>query len=62
MECVKSLFPCLEELHLCENNICAIGNEKEAFVSGFDNLKLLNLTENRLNDWDQVWKLSKLKK
>jgi hypothetical protein len=62
VECLKSIFPCLEELHLRENNISVIGNEKEAFVLGYDTLKLLNLAENQLKDWNQVWKLSKLKR
>lgn len=35
---------------------------EEAFVEGFDSLRLLNLEENQFEHWEEILKLSKLKR
>lgn len=35
---------------------------EEAFVQGFDSLRLLNLEENQFEHWEEILKLSQLKR
>lgn len=32
-----------------------------SYLEGFDSLKILNLEDNCIETWDEVWKLSQLK-
>ncbi|KAA3487081.1 tubulin-folding cofactor E isoform X2 [Gossypium australe] len=51
----------IEELHLMGNNISSIKPTSSSTVQGFDSLRLLNLEDNCLAEWDEIMKLSQLK-
>jgi hypothetical protein len=61
-------MPALQELHLAGNALTALvggGREGAAaedgdFVAGLDSLKLLNLSDNAVAGWAEVWRLSRL--
>ncbi len=61
IEKLKASFPNLQELHLSKNNLKTIDIADE-FVTGFDNLTTLNLSDNSVQDWAQITKLGKLPK
>ncbi|KAK6926016.1 hypothetical protein RJ641_007735 [Dillenia turbinata] len=50
-------MPAMEELHLMDNNIRAIMPASSAIVKGFESLHLLNLEDNSLDQWDEIFKL-----
>jgi len=64
-------FPQLQELHFCSNRlervdgvygVCAEGKPvaEHTLTHSLGNLRLLNLEENEISSWDQVWLLSSL--
>ena len=54
-------FTYLEELHLCRN-FCSIISSKFTIPKGvFNELKYLNLEENRIDDWEELNEFRKLK-
>ncbi|XP_027094567.1 tubulin-folding cofactor E-like isoform X2 [Coffea arabica] len=61
VEMLKDSVPRIEELHLIGNNIKEITLSSSMRVEGFDYLRLLNLEENCLADWNEIVKLSKIK-
>lgn len=58
---LKKSFPNLQELHLSKNNLRAI-DATDQFVSGFDQLTTLNLSDNAFESWSEITKLGKLPK
>lgn len=61
VEIIKHSLPEIEELHLMGNQISTIKLTSSSNVQGFDSLKLLNLEDNCIVDWNEVLKLSCLK-
>ncbi|KAL5569494.1 hypothetical protein UlMin_026069 [Ulmus minor] len=61
LEILKHSFPELEELHLMGNNISIIQPQSPLTVQGFDSLRLLNLEDNCIADWNEILKLSLLR-
>ncbi|KAK6919830.1 CAP Gly-rich domain [Dillenia turbinata] len=61
VEMLKQWMPTIEELYLIGNNIRAIMPTSSAFVEGFNCLRLLNLEDNSLDQWDEILKLSQLR-
>ncbi|KAK4265484.1 hypothetical protein QN277_026533 [Acacia crassicarpa] len=53
-------LPTLEELHLMGNNISRILPTSSTVVQGFDSLRLLNLDDNCIAEWEEIMKLSQL--
>ncbi|CAM6106555.1 unnamed protein product [Calypogeia fissa] len=70
VEQLKVCLSCVEELHLCGNKITSIqftteqdsSSGLDCHVQGFDSLRLLNLENNHLANWEDIMKLSKLKR
>lgn len=61
IEVLKELLPVIEELHLMGNGINAIKTASSSIVHGFDSLRLLNLEENCIAEWNEIVKLSQLR-
>ncbi|KAF5741940.1 TUBULIN-FOLDING COFACTOR E family protein [Tripterygium wilfordii] len=61
VEILKNLLPALEELHLMGNGIGTIELNSQSTVHGFDSLRLLNLENNCIAEWNEILKLSQLK-
>ncbi|KAI5668910.1 hypothetical protein M9H77_18763 [Catharanthus roseus] len=61
VEVLKDTLPCIEELHMIGNNIKEITPASSTKVKGFDFLRLLNLEENSIADWNEIIKLSHLR-
>ncbi|KAH1032191.1 hypothetical protein J1N35_044365 [Gossypium stocksii] len=61
VEILEHSLPVIEELHLMGNNISSIKPTSSSTVQGFDSLRLLNLEDNCLAEWDEILKLSQLK-
>ncbi|KAK6257866.1 hypothetical protein QUC31_001325 [Theobroma cacao] len=61
VEILKHSLPVIEELHMMENNISTIKPTSSSVVQGFDSLRLLNLEDNCIAEWDDILKLSQLK-
>ena len=71
-------LPCLEELHVCQNNFAVFDgsdarleggsgegereSKTEDFVSGFEQLRVLNLAENAISSWVEVGRFARLPK
>ncbi|CAN6678796.1 unnamed protein product [Malus baccata var. baccata] len=61
VEILKHSLPEIEELHLMGNKISTIEPASSYAVQGFDHLRLLNLEDNCIADWNEILKLSHLK-
>ncbi|KDP45616.1 hypothetical protein JCGZ_17223 [Jatropha curcas] len=61
VEVLNHLLPVIEELHLMGNGICTITSTASSIVQGFDSLRLLNLEDNLIAEWNEILKLSLLK-
>ncbi|KAG6657042.1 tubulin-folding cofactor E isoform X1 [Carya illinoinensis] len=61
IEILKDSLPSIEELHLMGNNISTIQPSSSFVVRGFDSLRLLNLEDNCIAEWDEILKLSWLR-
>ncbi|KAJ0095427.1 hypothetical protein Patl1_15473 [Pistacia atlantica] len=61
VEIIKPSLPAIEELHLMGNNISAIQPVSSPVVQGFETLRLLNLEENSIAEWNEILKLSQLR-
>lgn len=61
VEILKHSLPAIEELHLMANNISTIKPASSFAVQGFDYLRLLNLDDNCITDWNEILKLSQLR-
>jgi Leucine-rich repeat (LRR) protein len=61
IEKLKKSFPNLQELHLGKNNLRTIDATDE-FVTGFDQLTTLNISDNAFENWSEITKLGKLPK
>ncbi|KAG5562458.1 hypothetical protein RHGRI_005252 [Rhododendron griersonianum] len=61
VEMLKCSLPVIEELHLMGNKLSAITPPSSDIVQGFDSLRLLNLEDNCIADWNEILKLSQLK-
>ncbi|KAK1384329.1 tubulin-folding cofactor E [Heracleum sosnowskyi] len=60
VELLKDSLPVIEELHLMGNKVRNIQPTSSTVVQGFKYLRLLNLEDNCLADWNEVLKLSEL--
>ncbi|KAL6179242.1 hypothetical protein ACLB2K_050758 [Fragaria x ananassa] len=60
VEVLKHSLPAIEELHLMANHISTIKPTSSSIVQGFDYLRLLNLDDNCITDWNEILKLSQL--
>ncbi|XP_022152477.1 tubulin-folding cofactor E [Momordica charantia] len=61
VEILKQSLPAIEELHLMGNNISAITPVSSPMVQGFNLLRLLNLENNRIAEWNEILKLCQLR-
>ncbi len=61
MDKLKYSFPNLQELHLGKNNLKTI-DAAEEFITGFDHLTTLNMSDNAFESWSEITKLGKLPK
>lgn len=61
VEVVKTSLPVIEELHLMGNKLSKIMPTSSNTVQGFDTLRVLNLEDNCIADWDEILKLSQLR-
>ncbi|KAK7412798.1 hypothetical protein VNO78_04433 [Psophocarpus tetragonolobus] len=61
VELLRQSLTTIEELHIMGNNISRILSGSSSMVQGFDYLRLLNLEDNRVDDWDEIMKLSQLR-
>ncbi|KAJ6291665.1 hypothetical protein OIU76_023700 [Salix suchowensis] len=61
IEVLKDLLPVIEELHLMGNGIKCNTGTSSSIVHGFDSLRLLNLEENCIAEWNEILKLSQLR-
>ncbi|XP_059451695.1 tubulin-folding cofactor E [Corylus avellana] len=61
IEILKDSLPAIEELHLIGNTISTILPTSSFVVRGFDSLRLLNLDDNCIAEWDEILKLSQLR-
>ncbi|KAA8549632.1 hypothetical protein F0562_001350 [Nyssa sinensis] len=61
VEVLKQSLPAIEDLHLMGNKLGAITPTPSITVQGFDFLRLLNLEDNCISDWDDILKLSQLR-
>ncbi|KAE8022275.1 hypothetical protein FH972_008087 [Carpinus fangiana] len=62
IEILKDSLPVIEELHLIGNTISTILPTSSFVVRGFDSLRLLNLDDNCIAEWDEILKLSQLRR
>ncbi|OIV91902.1 hypothetical protein TanjilG_17894 [Lupinus angustifolius] len=61
VELLKQSITAIEELHLMGNSISRILPMSSSMVLGFDSLRLLNLEDNCIAEWDEIVKLSQLR-
>ncbi|KAE8681267.1 Tubulin-folding cofactor E [Hibiscus syriacus] len=61
VEILEHSLPVIEELHLMGNKISSIEPTSSSTVQGFASLRLLNLEDNCLTEWNEILKLSQLK-
>lgn len=61
IEILKHSLPAIEELHLMGNNISTIQPTSSSVVQGFDSLRLLNLEDNCIAEWNEILKLSQIR-
>ncbi|EEF36877.1 tubulin-folding cofactor E [Ricinus communis] len=61
VEVLNHLLPAIEELHLMGNGIGTIMSSSSSIVQGFDSLRLLNLEDNFIAEWNEILKLSSLR-
>ncbi|GKV12409.1 hypothetical protein SLEP1_g23551 [Rubroshorea leprosula] len=61
VEILEHSLPAIQELHLMGNLISTIQLASSSTVQGFDSLRLLNLEDNCIADWNEILKLSQLK-
>lgn len=64
---LRHYIPDLEELHLASNHIQTLSQDGERQVhgsidalEGWNSLTLINLNDNEISSWEQIWKLRKL--
>lgn len=50
------------QIFLCSFCLCSLQPTKSFSVEGFDSLCLLNLEDNSIAEWDEILKLSQLKR
>ncbi|MCD7455784.1 hypothetical protein HAX54_029638 [Datura stramonium] len=62
VEMLKDSLPLVEELHLMGNKLRGITPLSSDIVHGFDSLRLLNLENSFIAAWDEILKLSQLKR
>ncbi|KAK9750470.1 hypothetical protein RND81_02G199600 [Saponaria officinalis] len=62
IEGLKQSLPSLDELHLMRNKISEITPTSSGNVQGFDSLRVLNLEDNCISEWNEIVKLSELPK
>ncbi|XP_047342032.1 tubulin-folding cofactor E [Impatiens glandulifera] len=63
VETLEHSLPTLEELHLRGNKLSSIKSIPPSItVQGFDSLLLLNLEDNCISDWNEILKLSQLRR
>ncbi|WOH00524.1 hypothetical protein DCAR_0519889 [Daucus carota subsp. sativus] len=62
VELLKDSLPVIEELHLMGNKVKNIQPTSSTTVQGFIHLRLLNLEDNCLADWNEILKLSHLQR
>lgn len=60
VEVLQESLPVIEELHLMGNRMREIKTTSSTTVQGFNYLRLLNLEDNCLTDWNEIVKLSQL--
>ncbi|KAJ7982715.1 Tubulin-folding cofactor E [Quillaja saponaria] len=60
VDVLKLSLPAIEELHLLGNNISRIMTSSSV-VQGLDSLRVLNLEDNCIAEWDEIIKLSQLR-
>ncbi|XP_057728433.1 tubulin-folding cofactor E-like isoform X2 [Arachis stenosperma] len=61
VELLRQSLTAIAELHLIRNNISRVLPMSSSFVQGFNSLRLLNLDDNCIAEWDEVMKLSQLR-
>ncbi|XP_048582939.1 tubulin-specific chaperone E [Nematostella vectensis] len=63
---ILRMFPYLEELHLRGNNICSLRIDchepGQEMLMAFQNMKILDLDDNKITDWNEVLRLGSLPK
>ncbi|KAI3972696.1 hypothetical protein MKX01_019354 [Papaver californicum] len=62
IEVLKQSLPCVEELHLMGNKLKEIVPASSNYVLGFDSLRILNLEDNCFEAWNEIVKLSQLRR
>ncbi|XP_010246137.1 PREDICTED: tubulin-folding cofactor E isoform X2 [Nelumbo nucifera] len=62
VEILKQSLPAIEELHLMGNKLRTLMPASSNYVQGFNSLRLLNLEDNFIDTWDEILKLSRLKR
>lgn len=60
VEVLNDRLPSIEELHLMGNEISEVTLTSSKFVQGFSSLRVLNLEENQISEWDEIVRLSEL--
>ncbi|KAL9267953.1 Tubulin-folding cofactor E-like protein [Drosera capensis] len=60
IESLKGSLVAIKELHLMGNQISEITPASSNIIQGFDSLRVLNLEENCISEWDEILKLSEL--
>ncbi|GAB2299152.1 hypothetical protein Dimus_033224 [Dionaea muscipula] len=60
IESLKDSLVAIKELHLMGNKISEITPTSSDVVHGLDSLRVLNLEENCISEWDEILKLSEL--
>ncbi|QCD77265.1 kinesin family member 1/13/14 [Vigna unguiculata] len=61
VELLRQSLTTIEELHIMGNNISRILPGSSSMVQGFDYLRLLNLENNCIDEWNEIVKLSQLR-
>ncbi|KAK7303533.1 hypothetical protein RJT34_14440 [Clitoria ternatea] len=61
VELLRQSLTTMEELHIMKNNISRILPTSSSMVQGFDSLRLLNLEDNCIAEWNEIVKLSHLR-
>ncbi|KAI3990866.1 hypothetical protein MKX01_026050 [Papaver californicum] len=62
IEVLKQSLPCVEELHLMGNKLKEIVPASSNYVLGFDSLRILDLEDNCFEAWNEIVKLSQLRR
>ncbi|RDX77697.1 Tubulin-folding cofactor E, partial [Mucuna pruriens] len=61
VELLRPSLAAIEELHIMGNNISRILPGSSSMVQGYDYLRLLNLEDNCIDEWNEIMKLSQLR-